>query len=110
MIINPPIAKRIAKQFENHGIIRQDNYYWLNDRENPEVIQYLEDENAYTKSILAPLESLQQELYNEITSRIKAQDQNVPYFSNGYWYIIRYEEGMEHPIYERKKIDYSMAR
>jgi oligopeptidase B len=104
MIINPPIAKKIAKQFENHGIIRQDNYYWLNDRENPEVIQYLEDENAYTKSILAPLESLQQELYNEITSRIKAQDQNVPYFSNGYWYIIRYEEGMEHPIYERKKI------
>ena len=44
MIINPPIAKKIAKQFENHGIIRQDNYYWLNDRENPEVIQYLEDE------------------------------------------------------------------
>lgn len=88
---------------EIHGDVRIDDYYWLNDRENPEVIQYLEEENAYTKEMLKDTEGFQQQLYTEMIGRIKQDDASVPYFLNGYWYYTRYNEGQEYPIYCRKK-------
>ena len=98
-----PKAKKINKELISHGDIRIDPYYWLNDRENPEVIDYLNKENEYTQYKLKPTEQLQDKLYKEIVGRIKEQDESVPYFKNGYWYYTRYEEGQEHPIYCRKK-------
>jgi oligopeptidase B len=98
-----PKAKKIAKTLEIHGDVRTDNYYWLNERENPEVIAYLEEENAYTKHKLAHTEGLQDELYNEIVGRIKKDDNTVPYFKNGYWFYVRYEAEKEYPFVCRKK-------
>lgn len=98
-----PKAKKIEHKLEKHGDIRIDNYYWLNDRENPEVIQYLNDENTYTDFILKDTEQLQENLFNEIRNRIKEDDSSVPYKHNGYWYITRYETGQEYPIHTRRK-------
>ncbi|MGC9374126.1 MAG: S9 family peptidase [Bacteroidales bacterium] len=101
--IQPPEAMKKPKELTIHGDTRIDNYYWLNDRENPEVIEYLEAENRYTESVLKPTEDLQERLFEEMKSRIKETDQSVPYFFNGYYYYTRYEEGKEYPIYCRKK-------
>jgi len=101
--IQPPDAKKIAKELTIHGDTRIDNYYWLNERENPEVISYLEAENNYTNAILKPTEQLQEKLFNEMKSRIKEDDESVPYKDNGYFYYSRYETGKEYPIYCRKK-------
>src|SRR6056297_120477 len=101
--IQPPDAMKKPKELTIHGDTRIDNYYWLNDRENPEVIEYLEAENRYTESVLKPTEDLQEKLFDEMKSRIKETDQSVPYFYNGYYYYSRYEEGKEYPIYCRKK-------
>lgn len=98
-----PKAKKIEKKLEMHGDIRIDDYYWLNDRENPEVIKYLEDENAYTKAQLKDTEEFQKSLFEEIKGRIKEDDESVPYKYNGYWYITRYVKGGEYPIHSRKK-------
>ena len=98
-----PVAKKIPKELTIHNDTRIDNYYWLNERENPEVIKYLEDENEYTKNVLKPTEQLQKKLFEEMKSRIKEDDQSVPYEKNGYFYYTRYEEGKEYPIYCRKK-------
>ena len=100
--INAPLARKEAKELTMHGDTRIDNYYWLNQRENPEVIKYLEDENAYTKAMLAHTDSLQSSLFNEIVGRIKQTDMSVPVLDNGYYYYSRYEEGKEYPIYCRK--------
>src|SRR6056297_1119607 len=101
--IQPPDAMKKPKELTIHGDTRIDNYYWLNDRENPEVIEYLEAENRYTESVLKPTEDLQEKLLDEMKSRIKETDQSVPYFFNGYYYYSRYEEGKEYPFYCRKK-------
>lgn len=98
-----PEAPKKPKELTMHGDVRVDNYYWLNERENPEVIEYLEAENAYTKAQLKDTEDLQDSLFREITARIKPSDESVPYFLNGYWYFQRYEEGKEHPVWVRKK-------
>ncbi len=103
--IHPPRAPKHPKELIAHGDSRIDNYYWLNDRENPEVIRYLEEENRYTAARLAHTGELQEKLYQEIVGRIKQEDQSVPYFENGYFYLTRYEEGQEYPIYSRKKGD-----
>ncbi len=99
----PPEAKKIEKALVKHGETRIDNYYWLNDREDPEVIAYLEAENAYTNAMLQHTEALQQKLFDEIVGRIQQTDMSVPYKLNGYYYYTRYEEGKEYPIYCRKK-------
>ncbi|MGE0090721.1 MAG: S9 family peptidase [Bacteroidales bacterium] len=101
--IQPPDVKPIPKELTIHGDTRIDNYYWLNERENPEVIAYLEAENEYTKAILKPTEKLQEDLFTELKSRIKEDDESVPYKENGYFYYSRYETGKEYPIYCRKK-------
>jgi oligopeptidase B len=98
-----PIAKIIPKTLEKHGINRTDNYFWLNDRENPEVIDYLNQENAYYEAKTLDTKGFQKELYEEMKSRIKEDDQSVPYLYNGYYYITRFELGKGYPIYSRKK-------
>ncbi len=100
-----PVAKKIAKEMTIHGDTRIDNYYWLNDRENPEVIDYLKDENSYAKEAMKETESFQKELFDEIVGRIKQNDESVPYNFKGFTYSLRYEEGKEYPVYSRKKID-----
>ena len=103
MDIMPPVANKITKNLEKHSDVRIDNYYWLNDRENPEVIEYLEQENNYYRQMTAHTEQFREELYVEMRSRIKEDDSSVPYKLNGYFYSTRFETGKEYPIYERKK-------
>lgn len=98
-----PIAKKIPHQLTCHGHTRVDNYYWLNDRNNPDVIAHLECENRYTEEMLLHTKPLQDKLFKEMTSRIKQDDSSVPVFRDGYYYYSRYEEGQEYPIYCRKK-------
>ena len=98
-----PIAKIIPKTLEKHKIKRVDNYFWLNDRENPEVIYYLNQENTYYEAMTADTKGFQKELYEEMKSRIKEDDESVPYLYNGYYYITRFETGKDYPIYSRKK-------
>jgi oligopeptidase B len=101
--IVPPTAKKVAKELTIHGDTRTDNYYWLNQREDQEVIDYLTAENEYKEEILSHTKDFQEKLFEEIKGRIKQDDQSVPYKENGYFYITRYEEGQEYPIYSRKK-------
>jgi oligopeptidase B len=101
--LQPPVAKIIPKTLEKHGDKRIDNYYWLNERENPEVIDYLNKENEYYQKSTAHTKPLQDDLFTEMKSRIKEDDSSVPYFYNGYYYITRYETGKDYPIYSRKK-------
>jgi oligopeptidase B len=98
-----PVAAIRPHRLEKHGDVRIDNYYWLNDRENPEVIDYLNNENDYYKKLTAHLVPLQQSLFEEMKARIREDDESVPYFYNGYWYISRFETGKDYPIYSRKK-------
>ncbi|WP_375238032.1 S9 family peptidase [Aurantibacter sp.] len=98
-----PKAKKIAKELEKHGDVRIDNYYWLNERENGEVIAYLNKENAYTKVVMKHTENFQKSLFDEMKARIKEDDESVPYKYRGYWYITRFEKGQDYPIYTRKK-------
>jgi len=98
-----PVAKKVPKTLVKHNDTRIDNYYWLNERENGEVIAYLNEENAYTKTVMAHTEDFQKALFDEMKARIKEDDSSVPYKHNGYWYITRFEKGMDYPIYSRKK-------
>src|SRR5690606_15449075 len=91
--IHEPVAKISVTNLEKHGDIRTDNYYWLNQRENPEVIAYLEEENNYYNTSTAHTKDFQQDLFEEMKSRIKEDDSSVPYFYNGYWYLTRFEKG-----------------
>ena len=99
----PPDANMKPVELVNHGITRVDPYYWMNERDHPEVIAYLEAENEYTREVMKPTEGLQETLFQEIVGRIKQTDMSVPYLLNGYYYYQRYEEGKEYPLYCRKK-------
>jgi oligopeptidase B len=99
----PPDAEKNPKTLTMHGETRTDPYYWMNDRDNPEVINYLEAENDYTTAVMKDTEELQDKLYEEIVGRIQQDDSTVPYRENGYYYYVRYESGGEYPIYCRKK-------
>lgn len=98
-----PKAEKTPAQLEKHNDIRVDNYYWLNQRDNPEVIDYLERENDYNDKVTKHTKGFQKVLFEEMKGRIKETDESVPYKYNGYWYITRYEEGQDYPIYTRKK-------
>jgi oligopeptidase B len=102
MTANPPIAEAKPKDLTEHGHTRNDPWYWLNDRENPEVIAYLNAENAYKDAVMADLKDVQEELFQEIKGRVKEKDESVPQLDNGYWYYYRYVEGGEYPIHCRK--------
>ncbi len=99
----PPVAQKIQKELTIHGQTRIDEYYWLREKENPEVIEYLKAENAHTESAMKHTNKLQEKLFQEIVGRIKQTDISVPYRESGYYYYTRYEEGSEYPIYCRKK-------
>lgn len=101
--MRPPIAKQMPHSMSIHGHTRVDNYFWMNDRDNPEVIDYLNKENEFTKEVLKDQDYLKTEIFEEIVGRIKQDDQSVPYFLDGYSYYSRFEKGSEYPIYCRKK-------
>ena len=98
-----PIAEKKPYQLKIFDNIRVDNYYWMKERENPEVIDYLERENDYYQKMTKGSKSYKDKLFEELKGRIKKNDESVPYFFNGYWYITRYEKGKQYPIYTRKK-------
>lgn len=99
----PPIAEKIPKELTIHGDTRVDNYYWLNERENPKVVAYLEAENAYKDAVLKHTAEFQENLFDEMVGRIKQTDMSVPYKTRDFFYYTRYEEGREYPIYCRKR-------
>ncbi len=98
-----PAAAKEPTELEMHGDVRVDEYYWLRERENPEVIRYLEQENAYTDSILGEHADFEKRLIEEMKSRIAQVDQSAPIAHGDYFYYRRYEEGKEHPIYCRRQ-------
>lgn len=99
----PPMAKKVPKVTEVNGVKLVDNYFWLRDKKNPEVKAYLEAENAYTDAVMKPTEALQKKLYDEMLSRIKETDVEVPYKDGGYFYYVRTEAGKQYPIRCRKR-------
>ncbi|MCK5145411.1 S9 family peptidase [bacterium] len=101
--VTPPVAEKHPEELTIHDHTRIDNYYWLNQRENPEVIKYLEDENSYTTAMMKHTEKFQSKLYKEMIGRIKEDDASLPYMFNKYWYQTRFEKGSEYPIHIRKK-------
>lgn len=103
MNVTPPIAKKIAKKLEANGDVRIDNYYWLNNPDDPKVIDYLNAENEYYDKMTLHTKKFKDDLFEEMKARIKEDDQSVPYKLNGYFYITRYEKGFDYPIYTRKK-------
>jgi oligopeptidase B len=100
--LQPPLAQRIPRSVTMHGDTRDDPYYWLRDRDNPEVIAYLNAENAYLEQALRHTEPLQQQLYAELRGRIKEIDDTVPVQRDDYFYYNRMEQGQQYPIHCRK--------
>ena len=98
-----PRAKKDPVLLEKHSDIRTDPYYWMKERDHPEVLNYLEQENQYVKEVTQPIQPLIDELYNEMVGRIKQDDQSFPYYWNQYYYLTKYVEGAEYPNYVRKK-------
>ncbi len=109
-----PIAKRVAEELKIHGHTRIDHYSWMRlsdeqksaenkDDQTLEVEFYLKEENSYFESVMADTKSFQEALFQEMKGRIKEDDESVPYFKNGYYYVTRFEKGSQYPIYSRKK-------
>ncbi len=101
--ITSPTAEKQPKTLSIHEHDRVDNYYWMNDRENPMVIDYLNAENEYYAASTAHTQEFQDSLFEEMKARIKEDDTSVPYKLNGYWYQVKYEIGTDYPIYTRRK-------
>ncbi|NCB08235.1 MAG: oligopeptidase B, partial [Bacteroidia bacterium] len=101
--VKPPVAKKVPKELTIHGDTRVDNYYWMNDRENPEVIAHLEAENVYKDAVMKHTVTLQDKLFEEIKSKIKPEDESVPYKRNGYFYYSRTLPETEYYLVCRKK-------
>jgi oligopeptidase B len=99
----PPVADKRPVELETHGDVRIDEYFWLKDRDNPDVIAYLDAENAYADSLLADTSGLKERLVDEMATRIKQEDVSAPYRHGDYLYYRRFEEGREYPIYCRRK-------
>src|ERR1700691_1531296 len=101
-VIQPPTARRQETVNTIHGHRLADDYAWLRDKTSPEVIAFLEQENAYTKAVMKPTEELQGTLYKEMISHIKETDVSVPFRDGNYFYYSRTEQGAQYPIYCRK--------
>src|SRR3954463_3444940 len=102
--LRPPVATVKPKVDTLHGEIRTDNYFWIREKTNPEVISYLNAENAYTEAKMKHTEALQQKLYDEMLSRIKENDVSVPYRDHGYLYWTATEKGKAYPIFTRRRV------
>ena len=102
-ILMLPTLKKIPHKLKIHGDVRIDDYYWLNERNHPDVLAYLEEENAYTAKIMAKTVGLQEILFQELKSRVKPDEESVPYKYGNYFYYYRYEKDRDYPIYYRKK-------
>ncbi|HET6875038.1 MAG TPA: S9 family peptidase [Acidimicrobiales bacterium] len=100
--ITPPLAPRRPHQLEAHGRTRIDDWYWLRDRDDPEVIAYLEAENSYAEAVLAPTRSLQEVLFEQIKGRVQETDAGPPARDGGWWYYTRTEEGRQYPVHCRR--------
>ncbi|HEX5235972.1 MAG TPA: S9 family peptidase [Silvibacterium sp.] len=101
-VLTPPTAPVHPQETKIHNRLLTDDYAWLRDRDNPEVIAYLEAENAYTCAVTEPDEALRQTLYQEMLSHIKETDVSVPFRDGNFWYYSRTEQGSQYPIYCRK--------
>ena len=103
----PDVAKKAHDVKAPHGAVRNDEYYWLRDdtRKNPEMLAYLNAENAYVDATMAPLKPLENKLYDEIVARIQQDDSSVPYRDRGYWYYSRFATGQDYPVHARRKGD-----
>jgi oligopeptidase B len=99
----PPLATPRPHQLETHGKVRNDEYYWLKERDNPEVIAYLKAENDYLDQVMKPTAALQKKLFDEIVARIPQEDASPPYRDGGYWYYSRFVSGKEYQLRCRKK-------
>jgi oligopeptidase B len=97
------MVKKIPNRFEKYGNVRTDDYYWLRERDNPEVIAYLKAENEHAEKEMAQARPSEEKLFEEIKARVKQTDMSVPYQRDGYFYYTRYEEGREYPIFARKR-------
>ena len=98
-----PVAKKVPKEMTIHGDTRIDDYYWMNQREDQEVIDHLNAENSYREEVMSHTKDFQASLFEEIKGRIKQTDMSVPYKDNGYHYFTKFEEGKEYPIFSRRK-------
>ncbi len=102
-VVLPIKAKKESTKLENHGVVRDDPYFWMNQRDTKPVLDFLKSENEYTNSILKPTEKLQEDLFEEMKSRIVEDESTVPVPVDDYFYYRRYEPGKEYPISARKK-------
>jgi oligopeptidase B len=100
----PPVAAVRPHRVESPHGVREDPYFWLRDdtRRDPEVLAYLNAENAWTDAVLEPLRGLQERIYEEIVGRIKQDDASVPWRKRGYWYYHRFETGKDYPVHARR--------
>lgn len=101
--LQPPMTTKKTKTTKIHNDTMVDDYFWLREKTNPEVISHLEAENAYTESVMKPTAPLQEKLYQEMLGHIKETDVTVPYQWGSYFYYSRTEQGKQYPIYARKK-------
>ena len=101
--MKPPVAKKIPYQHKLHGDVRQDDYYWLKEKTNPEVIQYLEEENKYYDEIMQPLKNFAENIFQRMVDRVPDTEEFVPIQHGPYFYYARMEKDKQYPIYVRKK-------
>ena len=100
---SPPVAKKVPKTMTKFGDRRADNYFWMREKENPDVLAHLKAENAYTEAVTKPHEGFREKLYKEMLARIQETDETVPYLKRGWWYYTREVQGLQYPIYCRRK-------
>ncbi len=101
--IPTPKAPKQKHLMEQHGDVRDDEYYWLKTKDSSAVLKYLNEESTYFNKVMKPTEELQDKLYNEMLGRIKQDDNSVPYLKNGYYYYTRFETGRQYPVFCRRK-------
>ena len=100
----PPVAKRQPKTTTLHGVTLVDDYHWLREKGHPDVLAYLEAENAYVEAGMAHTAALQETLYREMLGRLKETDMSVPVRDGEYWYYTRTEEGKAYPLFCRRHL------
>src|SRR5438046_4597462 len=103
--LQQPVTRKEAKVFVEHGSQRIDDYFWLSNRNDSNVINHLKEENSYTMAYLKHTEDLQKKIYDELVARIDQKASSSPTKRNEYWYYTRYEEDKQYPFYCRKKKD-----